>query len=38
MDEELGSPLDSGCLLGEEDMQEYAAELDVFHGDGGGVL
>ena len=36
--QELGSPLVSGYLLGEEYIQGYAAALDVFHGDGHVIL
>jgi hypothetical protein len=36
--QEMGSPLVSGYLLGEEHIQGYAAALDVYHGDGHVIL
>jgi len=36
--QDLGSPLVSGYLLGEEYIQGYAAALDVFHGEGHVIL
>jgi len=36
--QEMGSPLVSGYLLGEEHIQGYAAALDVFYGEGHVIL